>query len=134
VTFPDEGYVWFALKDPRVLRSTVLWISNGGRHYAPWSGRHVSVMGLEDVTAYFHMGLAESAAPNPFSKRGIATHFDLQAGTPLVINYIMGVAALPGKFDRVKSIVPGPKGITIHGTKGGKIQTPLDTSFLYSTI
>src|SRR5690606_20883803 len=35
VTLPEEGYVWFTLKDPRVLRQTVLWISNGGRHYPP---------------------------------------------------------------------------------------------------
>jgi len=33
VTFPAERYVWFALKDPRVLRHTVFWLSNGGRHY-----------------------------------------------------------------------------------------------------
>jgi hypothetical protein len=62
VTFAEQRYVWFALKDPRVLRSTIFWISNGGRHYAPWSGRHVNVLGLEDVTADFHYGLAESAA------------------------------------------------------------------------
>lgn len=48
VSFPDEGYVWFALKDPKVLASTLLWMSNGGRHYAPWNGRHHSVMGLEE--------------------------------------------------------------------------------------
>jgi len=132
VTFPDEGYIWFALKDPRVLRSTVLWISNGGRHYAPWNGRHINVMGLEDVTAYFHMGLAESAAPNPISERGVATHLDLKASTPLVINYIMGVAAIPTKWGRVKAIVPGQNGITIHGTKGAPVRASLDTNFLYS--
>jgi hypothetical protein len=37
VIFPEQRYVWFALKNPRLLRS------NGGRHYAPWHGRHVSV-------------------------------------------------------------------------------------------
>jgi len=44
VTFPQERFVWFALKNPRVLRQTVFWISNGGRHYPPWSSRHVNVM------------------------------------------------------------------------------------------
>jgi hypothetical protein len=132
VTFPEEGYVWFALKDPRVLASTVLWISNGGRHYPPWSGRHVSVMGLEDVTAYFHLGLAESAAPNSFSKRGIATSLELNPKTPLVINYIMGVAAIPKKWGRVKAIVRDKKGITIHGTDGSKVAVALDPAFLTS--
>jgi hypothetical protein len=89
-------------------------------------------MGLEDVTAYFHLGLAASAAPNPISQLGIATHFALKAGTPFVVNYIMGVAAIPAKWGRVQAILPGPNGVTIHGTKGGKVQVPLDTNFLYS--
>jgi len=132
VTFPEQRYVWFALKDPRVLRSTVLWISNGGRHYPPWNGRHVSVMGLEDVTAYFHLGLAESARPNAISKRGIATCLTLKAAVPLTVNYIMGVAAIPRKWGRVKTIIPDAKGVTLHGTQGRAVHVPLDFSFLYS--
>ncbi len=131
VTFPKERYVWFALKDPRVLRSTVFWISNGGRHYAPWSGRHVNVMGLEDVTSYFHLGLAESARPNPISKRGIATHLTLKAGAPLAVNYIMAVAEIPKTWGRVKKITPGPEGVTLHPDKGAAVHVPLDSSFLY---
>jgi hypothetical protein len=132
VTFPEEGYVWFALKDPRVLRSTVLWISNGGRHYPPWNGRHLNVMGLEDVTACFHLGLAESARKNLISRRGIPTHLNLKAAAPLVVNYIMGVAAIPGLGGRVKKISPNAHGITLHRTKGIPVHVPLDLSFLYS--
>ena len=132
VTFPAERYVWFALKDPRVLTSTVLWISNGGRHYAPWNGRHVSVMGLEDVTSYFHLGLAESAKPNPVSKRGIATHLTLKANSPLTVNYIMAVAAIPKNWGRVKSIVRSAKGVTLKSDKGRTVHAPLDVDFLYS--
>ncbi len=104
VTFPERRYVWFALKDPRVLASTVLWHSNGGRHYAPWSGRHRGVLGLEEVTSYFHFGLAESAAPNPVSRRGIPTVLPLRPRHPLTVSYIMGVAAIPRGFDTVKRI------------------------------
>jgi len=132
VTFPEQRYVWFALKDPRVLRSTVLWISNGGRHYPPWNGRHVGVMGLEDVTSYFHLGLAESAKPNTFNRRGFATHLSLNPRTPLVVNYIMAVAAIPRKWGRVKTITAGPQGITLHPTVGSDVRVPLDFNFLYS--
>jgi hypothetical protein len=131
VTFPAEGYVWFALKDPRVLRSTVMWISNGGRHYAPWNGRHVSVMGLEDVTSYFHLGLAESAWPNPVSKRGIATHLTLKSSQPLTVNYIMGVAPIPARWGRVKSITSGSSGVALHSDRGRAVLAPLDVGFLY---
>jgi len=132
VTFPAQRYVWFALKDPRVLRSTVLWISNGGRHYPPWKGRHVNVMGLEDVTAYFHLGLAESARPNPIGRRGTATCVSLKSGAPLTVNYIMAVAAIPGKWGRVKTITPGPHGVTLHPDKGRAVRVSLDPGFLYS--
>ena len=46
VAFPQQRQVWFALKDPRLLRATIFWISNGGRYYPPWNGRHRNVMGL----------------------------------------------------------------------------------------
>ena len=131
VTFPAQRYVWFALKDPRVLRSTVLWLSNGGRHYPPWNGRHVSVMGLEDVTSYFHLGLAESARPNPVNQRGIATALTLKAGAPLTINYIMGVAAVPKDWGRVQVITPDAQGVTLRPTQGETLRVPLDTAFLW---
>ena len=131
VVFPAERYVWFALKDPRVLRSTVFWISNGGRHYAPWNGRHVSVMGLEDVTSYFHCGLAESVQPNPISKKGIPTCLTLKSQETLSVNYIMGVAAIPRGWSRVKAITPEKDGITLQPEKGKPVHVPVDFSFLY---
>src|SRR4051812_36012410 len=104
VTFPKQRYVWFALKNPRVLRNTVFWISNGGRHYAPWNGRHTNVMGLEEVTAYFHPGIAESIADNPLTKMGYTTSVKLDPKRPTTVNYIMAVIEIPTGFDEVKSI------------------------------
>lgn len=132
VSFPEERYVWFALKDPRVLRSTVFWHSNGGRHYAPWNGRHVNVLGIEDVTAYFHLGVAESARPNPLSKKGFTTHLSLTPQKPLMVNYIMGMALTPKGFDRVADILPGAgrDTITLVSVRGRKVTVPLDLAFL----
>ena len=134
VTFPAEGYVWFALKDPRVLRQTVFWLSNGGRHYAPWNGRHVNVLGLEEVTAYFHYGLAESAKKNPLSAVGVPTCFTLNARTPLTVNYIMAVAPIPKGFDRVAQILPTADGRSVRlvSRSGGKVRVPIDLNFLGS--
>ena len=132
VAFPKQRYVWFALKDPRVLRSTVLWISNGGRHYAPWSGRHTGVMGLEDVTSLFHYGIAASAEANAFSKRGIATCVELKPFAPLVVNYIMGVAAIPAGWGPVRSISRVAGGVTLKATGGREVFAPVDVDYLYS--
>jgi hypothetical protein len=133
VSFPGQGYVWFSLKDPRVLRSSVLWISNCGRHYPPWSGRHANVMGLEDVTAYFHYGLAESARSNPVNRRGFPTAINLNPASPLCVSYIMGVAAIPPRFQRVKKILPEINGVRLLSNNGLSATVPLDLSFLYET-
>jgi len=132
VSFPQQRFVWFALKDPRVLRETVLWISNRGRHYPPWSGRHVNVMGLEEVTSYFHLGLAESVRRNPISARGFPTCLRLDARRPLAVNYIMGVAGIPAGFERVVSIqaLPGQNGIALHSAKGRRAEARVALEFM----
>jgi len=101
VTFPKRTLRLVCAQRPARAALDHFWISNGGRHYPPWNGRHVGVMGLEEVTSYFHYGLAESVKANPLSKRGFATHLKLRARTPLHVAYIMGLAAVPVGFDRV---------------------------------
>ena len=130
VTFPTQRYVWFALRDPRTLRHTIFWISNGGRHYAPWNGRHTAVMGIEDATSYFHYGLAESAKPNPLNRRGIPTALMLDPKKPTAINYIMGVAEIPKGFDRVKEIRARNSGVEFLATNGKRAAVEVELSFL----
>lgn len=132
-TFPAEGYVWFAIRDPKVLRHTILWFSNGGRHYAPWNGRHTDVMGLEDVTGYFHHGLAESVRPNALNRRGIPTALRMSASCPSTINTIMAMATIPRGFDRVAAIVPSGDGVDLVASSGRRIHASLDMSWLVPT-
>lgn len=128
--FPKEGYVWFALKDPTVLASTVLWHSNGGRHYAPWNSRHRAVLGLEEVTSYFHSGIAESVAKNPVSDRGIPTSLTLSPKKSLNVNYVMAVAPISAKFGAVKSITPINGGVRLTDACGHEVEVAVDTAFL----
>lgn len=132
VTFPAEGYVWFALKDPRILRQTILWLSNGGRHYPPWNGRHINVMGLEEVTSYFHYGLAESAVKNPLAAKGVQTCQNLNSKKPLVVNYIMALASIPAGFDRVAAIVSTADGKSVRliSHSGQEVVALLNLDFL----
>ena len=130
VAFPDEGYVWFSLRDPRVLASTLLWMSNGGRHYPPWSSRHVNVMGLEDITSFFHSGLAESASPNILTERGLKTHHVLDSDHPFSVRYIMGLAPIPKAFGRVRDIIVDEQIVTFVSDTGRKVSTPVNTRFL----
>ena len=132
VSFPAQGYVWFALKDPHVLRQTLLWFSNGGRHFAPWDGRHVDTLGVEEVTSYFFLGLAESVGPNALSHAGYPTSLTLDPNQPLEVNYIMAAARIPDTFGRVADIVPAPEGVVLHSESGQHVHAKVDLAFLQS--
>ncbi|MEO6920581.1 MAG: hypothetical protein ABI171_16490 [Collimonas sp.] len=41
--------------DRRLLPDAMLWISNGGRHHAPWNGRHFA-LGVEPLAGPFDLG------------------------------------------------------------------------------
>lgn len=133
VTFPRQRYVWFALKDPCVLASTVLWHSNGGRHYPPWNGRHRGVLGLEEVTSYFHFGLAESAAANPLARAGIPTVLRLDPARPLIVRYVMGVAAIPAGFDVVQRVLFRRDHVVLGSRSGCRVEHPVDLEFFPAT-
>ena len=118
------------LKDPRVLPGTVLWLSNGGRSYAPWSSRHRHVIGVEEVRSYFASGHAASIADNPLTRRGIPTAFDLQPIGRVVINYLFGAASAPPDFGPVTDIRPDGDGIAITNARGTRLHAPVDLTFL----
>jgi hypothetical protein len=132
VTFPQQRYVWFALKNPRLLRESLFWISNGGRHYPPWNGRHVGVMGFEELTSFFAYGLAEAARPNAWSRKGTPTCVQLKPRMPLAVPYIMAMAVVPAGFDHVREILPGSDGASVRlvSVSGKKVTTPLRLDFL----
>lgn len=127
-----EGWVWFSLKDPRVLRSTIFWMSNGGRHYPPWNGRHRRVIGLEDVTSYFHHGHAESVKPNALSRAGIPTALDFDPERSATLNSIMAVAPVPKGFDEVRHIRAAKDGrsVALESRSGKTVKVRLDLGFL----
>jgi hypothetical protein len=131
VTFPTQCYTWFALRDPSVLRQTVLWHSNGGRHYAPWSGRHRYVLGIEEITGNFHWGLKESVARNPISRFGSATSRWFRPDKPLTVNYIMAVTRVPKGFDHVADIRLASGKALLRSRSGKLAEVLLDAEFLY---
>ncbi len=132
VTFAKQKYVWFGLKDIATLPGTVMWFSNGGRHGAPWNGRHRNTAGIEEVCSYFATGLPESAGPNAHKKRGFKTAAILDLKKPLTINYIMAATTVPRGFDRVASITPTKNGVRLVSDSGVGKDVPIDVRFLWS--
>ena len=87
---------------------------------------------IEDVTSYFHYGLAESARSNDVAKGGDQTCLVFNPNKSFVINYIMAVAKIPLGFDRVKSIEPVKKSdaVVLTAYSGSYVEVPVDYSFL----
>jgi len=61
VTRPHEMDLYLSLRNPKQLPMTMLWHSNGGRDYAPWSGRHFGCLGVEEGAADHMLGSSVEA-------------------------------------------------------------------------
>jgi len=123
----DQGWLWFSMKDPKVLTSTVMWIENGGRHGLPCFGRN-NCVGLEDVTAYFADGLKPSASDNLLTGEGVKTSLDLTGD--LSVHYIQGVVKIPEGFDEVSDVVFGKGEATFVAKSGTRVTVPVNHGFL----
>ena len=77
--------------DTAVLPDALIWISNGGRPHAPWSGRHFA-LGVEPMSGFFDLGRVVQPTPeHPLhAEKGVA----LEPGKSMVVNYCL--AAAPG--------------------------------------
>ena len=128
-TYQDAGYVWFSLKDPAVLHTTLFWMENHGRHGHPWNGRN-NCLGLEDVTAFFADGLAASTKENVLTKEGVETAMELTADKPTTVNYIQGVVKIPEGFENVQSLEFAPGEVTFVSTTGKRVTAPVRHEFL----
>jgi hypothetical protein len=126
-----DGYIWLSLKDPALLPSTLFWFSNGGRHYAPWNGRHRGRVGLEEVCSHFNDGLKLSRQ-DLLRAKGIPTSLSFSPKKPTRIRLIQVVHPVPTGFGMVTKIQrkTGGNGIRVSGSAGQTVEVPVQWSFL----
>ncbi len=127
---PSLGYLWYSLRDPRVLPQTVFWMINGGRHGAPWSGI-TRALGLEDGCGYFASGLKESAGANDLNDAGIPTSRWLVPARLMRITSIQGVVRIPRSFDRVSTIEFRKGGLVIRSRSGQAVEAAVSWGFVH---
>jgi len=75
-----QGDLFLSLRDPRKLPLTMLWFSNGGRDYAPWNGRHLAVLGVEEGVGRAVLGASAREEPHPLEAAGLPTGLVLRHG------------------------------------------------------
>ncbi|GGH38191.1 hypothetical protein SAMN05444007_11084 [Cribrihabitans marinus] len=123
VTRPQEGDLYLSLRHPRHLPMTMLWQSNGGRDYAPWSGRHTGCLGVEDGAAAHMLGLsteADLAGPGALA---------LSPFGSTEMRHVTGAIAWP-TGSPVAEITIAPEGLIVVGADGASRSLPLHTDFL----
>jgi hypothetical protein len=125
-----EGDIMLSLKNPADFPVTFLWFSNGGRFYAPWNGRHLGVLGIEEGRAWGAQGHAASIAPNPLSEAGIPTSIRLGPDARVELRHVIGGLPLPAGWTSVFSVDAGAGGLTLTGDTGSSVTAPFDLTFL----
>lgn len=118
-----EGDLFLSLRDARALPMTMLWHSNGGRDYAPWSGRHLGCLGVEEGAADHMLGLSTEA---DLSGLGALT---LRPGGLAEVRHVLGALAWPAG-EGVAAIDPTGDGFVVTGDSGTARNVPGRPDFL----
>ena len=116
VARPREGDLFLSLRDPTRLPMTMLWHSNGGRDYPPWSGRHRGCLGVEEGAAGPVLGPDDRppAGPGALTLGGVRT-----------VRHVIGAIAWPTGAP-VAAVEAGGDALHIHGEDGTSRHVPLD--------
>jgi hypothetical protein len=120
-----EGDLVLVLKNPAELPVTMLWISNGGRDYAPWNGRHRGVLGIEDGRTA--IGHAASIGDNWLKREGVATAFEL--GGSVSFRQVIGSMPLSGA-EPPHAISTASDRLHLAMPDGAALEVPFDADFL----
>lgn len=121
VVRPTEGDVYLSLRDPRVLPMTMLWHSNGGRDYPPWSGRHFGCLGVEEGAACHMLGVSsedELSGPGALTLGGRAE-----------VRHVIGAIAWPEAEPVADIEIDGDTAI-VKGEGNAIRRVPIDAAFL----
>jgi hypothetical protein len=128
VTFP--GYVWIALRSIRQFPVTLFWLTNGGRHQAPWCGRHRHRLGVEDAAAFHHGGPMTPEAQK-LADQGLYDQPAFNANQPTVLRHTQFVHPVSGQpgLASLKTI-PGEEAVKLTFEDGQTTQAAVDWAWL----
>ena len=93
----------------------------------------MGLIGLEEITGYYHYGIGPSIQRNPLTAEGYPTHIEFSKNRPTEIKLIMGVVPIQTDFIGVRDIYrSGASTIIILGKGGEKMEVGCETGFLSS--
>lgn len=127
VTRPEEGDLYLSLRNPARLPMTMLWHSNGGRDYPPWSGRHFGCLGVEEGAADHMLGIS---LPDDLTGPGAVT---LVPDGNAEVRHVIGAINWPSG-DPVAGIRLTADTAEIHGESGTLRCLPFRAEFLFPNL
>jgi hypothetical protein len=122
-----EDDMLVVLKDARVMPVTMLWVSNGGRDFPPWNGRHTGVLGIEDGCAMGAVGLSAALAENRLTDMGVPTALTL-GGSRMIRHAMVSLPRPPG-WSEVAEVTLDAGRLTLTEIGGGQVSVPFDSGF-----
>lgn len=129
VTRSTEGDLYISLRNPAHLPMTMLWHSNGGRDYAPWDGRYVGCLGVEEGVALPLLDITARENPDYFAHAGQASALVLAPDSVTEVHHITGCIAWP-TGEAVQDIRLVGDHLTVLGEQGAKRVLPIRGDFL----
>lgn len=129
VVRPDQGDLILSLRNPRALPMTMLWHSNGGRDYAPWNGRHLGCLGVEEGAALPVLGLSCRETPDPLTAAGQPAALTLDPMGTVDIRHILGAIRWPSGQSVAGVMLEGDL-LTVTGDWGAERCPPIRGSWL----
>ncbi|MGQ0566343.1 MAG: hypothetical protein ACT4OK_14905 [Gemmobacter sp.] len=117
VVRPAEGDCWLSLRRAAEAPATRLWQSNGGRDYAPWSGRHRGCLGVEE------------GFPGPILGADDPDRRDLMLGGTVRMRHVTGAFRWPTGA-RVMAVAVEGDSVVVTGAGGAERRLPVDPGHL----
>lgn len=123
ITRPNQGDVFLSLRQAKALPMTMLWHSNGGRDYAPWSGRHFGCLGVEEGLAGHVLGAGHEDILGRPGAISLSTGFQVE------IHHVIGAIHWPSASGIQDVEVIGDM-LRVTGECGQTRDVPFDAAFL----
>lgn len=124
-----EGDLFVSLRNPKRLPMTMLWFSNGGRDYAPWSGRHVGCLGVEEGLNRAMLGDSLARIPHPLDAAGVPTGLTLVPRRTVEVRHVIGQVLWNGD-GKIAGITAALDGVEVRSTDGKAETIRCDLAFL----
>ena len=127
--YPDNGYLYYSLKNAGELPSTTIWVSNSGRYEEPWNGT-ARCFAIEETCSCFADGWKPSIEENPLTRRGWKTCGDFSGDKPFSVRHVQGVVRIPATFGKVRKADFAEGRVTFKDEAGQSAVAAVDWRYL----